>query len=310
MSRNESTLDTSPIHWKQFALLVTFVILGTTLLGTFSDAIQSFGALVVFVAMAIIASLTLLTLYVLNIFHERQYREEKWGKEKAVLIREKEEQQRYYANLIHEVIKGEAQSMLEDVSPDGPFYERLTEFIKTCELSQSFIDMQNNDLFDLMHAMEFLFSNRLHSEMREQYFYCEIDPALKGVYLDYRQKYELTFFLRECLNNIRKYANYKHVGLIIYLEKKGSSQPNVSEIVLEIKDDGRGLQKGLGVVDQELEINANNVGLFRELYLRGRRCTGIDEMFRKAMRMKGELLIRSIVGEGTQVKLRFFPNSG
>lgn len=231
-------------------------------------------------------------------------------KEKKRISREKEEQQRFFSNLIHEVIKGEAQAILADVSPDNTFREQLCEFIKTCELGQTFVDQDNNDLFDLMKGMEFIYSNRLHSEIYERYFYCEIDPSLKGIQLSYRQKYELIFLLRECLNNIRKYSRYKHSGLKISYEKAFSSDRTGRAVLLEIKDDGIGLQNTLSILEPEIEINALNLPGFYERYLSARRCTGIVEIFRKAARMNGCLTLRTSQGGGTSIQLRFFPNSG
>lgn len=227
-------------------------------------------------------------------------------REKKSLALEKEEQQRYFSNLIHEVIKGEAQSILAGTNYDGALREPLMDFIKTCELGQSFVDKNNNDLFDLMKGMEFIYSNRLHSEIREQYFYCEIDPSIKGIKLCYRQKYELIFFLRECLNNIRKYSGYKHTGLKVTCE----NHPAGKGILLEIKDDGVGLQHTLSIPETEVEINSGNLKVFYEKYLQPKRCTGIMEIFRKASLMKGKLVVQTVMGHGTSIQLRFFPNSG
>jgi hypothetical protein len=231
-------------------------------------------------------------------------------REKKKIVQEKEEQQRYFSNLIHEVIKGEAQSLLADVEPDHIFREHLCDFIKTCELGQTFVDRDNNDLFDLMKGMEFIYSNRLHSEISERYFYCEIDPSMKGIQLSYRQKYELIFLLRECLNNIRKYSGYKHTGLKIFYEKIRHSDKYGRAVILEIKDDGIGLQNTLSISEPEIEINAFNLSSFYDRHLSAKRCTGIVEIFRKAARMNGSLTLLTSQGRGTSIQLRFFPNSG
>lgn len=246
---------------------------------------------------AVILLTTLLVLY--HLFLERNR-----------IAQEKEEQQRYFSNLIHEVLKGEAQAMLVDAMANQKFHERLCEFVKTCELGQTFVDCDNNDLYDLMKGMEFIYSNRLHSEISEQYFYCEIDPAIKGLKLSYRQKYELIFLLRECLNNIRKYSRYKHTGLKIFPEKSAHSQRSKRAVILEIMDDGIGLQNTLGIPEPQIEINARNLSHFQERYLSARRCTGIVEIFRKAARMDGCLTLQTIQDQGTSIQLRFFPNSG
>ncbi len=229
-------------------------------------------------------------------------KEARLSKEKALLTSEKDTQQRFYANFIHEVIKGEAQCMLSEVGQDIPMREHLTEFVKTCELGQSFVDQHNNDLHDFMQNMQFIFSNRLHSELQERYFCCKIDPSLRGIALNCQQKYELTFFLRECLNNIRKYAHYKHVSLHIFRER------NNSAIILEIKDDGIGLHRTLNLAEPDFEINETNYSQFYENHLQKERCTGIREIFHKAERMKGKLTIRPNDSQGTAIWLRFYPN--
>jgi hypothetical protein len=233
--------------------------------------------------------------------------EKKLLKEKEILALAYEEQQRFYANLIHEVIKGEAQSMLLETPAENSMKEQLTDFVKTCELGQYFVDKDNNDLYDLMKGMEFIFSSRLHSEMDERYFYCEIDPMLKGTRLNYRQKYELIFFLRECLNNIRKHAQSRHIGMKIKLK---TSVDGPFAVLLEVNDDGIGLQKMLGIEEPEFEINETNLPQFFERYLKHRRCTGIREIFVKAARMGGQLVMRSVLGQGTKVELHFFPDPG
>ncbi len=244
---------------------------------------------------------------IFNLQRKRRLFEKKLLREKEILALEHEEQHRFYANLIHEVIKGEAQSILLETPAENSMKEQLTDFVKTCELGQYFVDKDNNDLYDLMKGMEFIFSSRLHSEMEERYFYCEIDPLLKGIQLNYRQKFELIFFLRECLNNIRKHAHSRHIGMKI---KRENSEGNLYKVLLEIKDDGIGLQKVLGIEEPEVEINEKNLPQFFEQYLKNRRCTGIREIFVKAARMKGQLVMRSVREQGIQVQLHFFPDSG
>jgi two-component sensor histidine kinase len=224
--------------------------------------------------------------------------------EKETIAREKEIQQRFYANFIHEVIKGEAQCLLVESTAGDNLRDHLAEFVKTCELGQSFVDQSTNNLYDLMKTMEFFYANRLHSEMEERSFYCDIDPALQSVELDDQQKYELIFFLRECMNNIRKYASYKHTGLKIHREKGAGKA-----ILLEIKDDGLGFQHSLGMDEKSVEINEQNLLQFYKNHLQHRRCTGIREIFRKAARLKGKLTIRSASGEGTSILLRFHPTA-
>lgn len=263
---------------------------------------------------AVLLVLTFLVVLILGLTYRafrvarlRQIFEKELLREKQIMVQEYEEQQRFYANLIHEVFKGEAQSILLEAPEESAFREQLIDFVKTCELGQYFVDKDNNDLYDLMKGMEFIFSSRLHSEMEERYFYCEIDPLLKGMRLNYHQKYELIFFLRECLNNIRKHAQSRHIGMKIKREYNVSGHYAVT---LEVNDDGVGLQKVLGIEDPELEINENNLPQIFELYLKSRRCTGIREIFIKAARMKGKLVMRSVLGKGTKVNLRFFPDSG
>ena len=204
------------------------------------------------------------------------------------------------------MIKGEAQCLLVESRANNNVRDHLAEFVNTCELGQTFVDQNNNNLFDLMKNMEFIFSNRLHSEMEERCFYCEIDPALKGVTLDYHQKYELIFFLRECLNNIRKYAGYKHSCLKIRVESV-SGASSLKAVLLEIKDDGIGFQQSLGVVEPEVEITEGTLPQFYKKYLQNRHCTGIREIFRKAALLKGKLTIYSSEGQGTSISLRFYP---
>jgi hypothetical protein len=219
------------------------------------------------------------------------------------LILENEEQQRYFSNVIHEVIKGEAQCILAETTANNPLREKLSEFVKICELSQAFIEKSNNNLFELMHSMEFIFAQKIHSEMEERYFYCDISASLKDTIISYKQKYEIIFFLRECLNNIRKHAQYRHVGLIVRQEKQLENEG--STIVIEITDDGKGLQHTLQIDAVEIEINEQNIAQYRQQFFQKKRSTGIVELFKKAQKLNGALAIRSSKNLGTKVCLTF-----
>jgi hypothetical protein len=222
---------------------------------------------------------------------------------KSLLILEKEEQQRYFSNVIHEVIKGEAQCILAETNANDPLQEKLSEFVKICELSQAFIDKSNNNLFELMRSMEFIFAQKIHSEMDEKYFDCDIDASLKSTIISYKQKYEIIFFLHECLNNIRKHAQYRHVGLLV---KQGKQSENVgTTIVIEINDDGKGLQHTLQIDTPEIVISEQNIAQFRQQFFQKKRSTGIVELFKKANKLNGTLVIRSSKDLGTRVCLSF-----
>jgi hypothetical protein len=219
------------------------------------------------------------------------------------LILEKEEQHRYFSNVIHEVIKGEAQCILAETTTSNPLQEKLSEFVKICELSQVFIEKSNNNLFELMHSMEFIFAQKIHSEIDERYLYCDIDASLKDIILNYKQKYEIIFFLRECLNNIQKHAQYRHVGLVVRKEKP--SEKEGTRIAIEINDDGKGLPHTLQTEDTDIVITERNIAQYQQQFFQKKRSTGIVELFRKAQKLNGVLAIRSSKDLGTKVSLTF-----
>lgn len=243
----------------------------------------------------------------LGMLKARQLREIELLQEKESITSEKAEQQRLYANMLHEILKGEVQSALAEVREDGPLKNQLKELVQTCDLGQSFIHQGNDNLYTLMKDMEFVFSSRLNSETNERFFYCEIAPGLKEVYLGHRQRYELIFFLRECLNNIRKYSGYRYAGLKMH---QNLTPAGKEAVTLEISDDGIGLQQALGIPDARIEIQQDNWKDFYAQYLRERRSTGIKGLFEKAERLQGTMRITSNQGTSVVVHLVFLPDSG
>jgi len=227
--------------------------------------------------------------------------------ENEAIALEKEDQNRYYGNILHEIIKGEAQSILVEVNENGSTKDQLAELVTTCELGISIIDPNSSSLYDLLMRMEFFFSSRLHSETKERYFYCEVKDELKKFPLTYLQKYELTFFLRESLNNIRKYSHYNYAALRAY---HANDPIHTSGVILEIEDDGVGLQNSLGIKEDTIELDKDNFLPFYEKHLASGRHTGIKELFEKASRMDSRLTISSTKNKGTIIRLCFLPNSG
>lgn len=204
---------------------------------------------------------------------------------------------RLYENLLHEVIKAEIHSVLT-ITCDPPIRERLLELLHTCELGQTFIEENSNNLFTLLQETAFRFSRFLHSEAEEKYFHWDIPEVLNDIILTYEQKYELIFFLRECLNNIRKHSEFTYASI------RAMYTPANDQVILCIEDNGVGIPHQLGLSKDELNLRNDTLGAFLEQLDSHRRC-GIVELYRKTSELKGQLDIYSCGNTGTTITLSF-----
>lgn len=206
-------------------------------------------------------------------------------------------QLRLYENLLHEVIKAEIYGVLT-ITYDSSIRERLLELLHTCELGQTFIDENSNNLFKLLQETAFRFSKYLHSEVEEKYFHWDIPEMLNGIILTYEQKYELLFFLRECLNNIRKHSEFSYASI------RAKYTPFNDQVILCIQDNGVGIPNQLGLSTDVLNLRNDTFAAFLEQLNAYRRC-GIVELYRKTSELKGQLDIYSCCNTGTTITLSF-----
>ncbi|WP_421795256.1 ATP-binding protein [Haliscomenobacter sp.] len=206
-------------------------------------------------------------------------------------------QLRLYENMLHEVIKAEIHGVLT-IACDPSIRERLLELLHTCELGQTFIDKNSNNLFKLLHETAFRFSRYLHSEAEEKYFHWDIPEMLNDIILTYEQKYELLFFLRECLNNIRKHSEFTYASI------RAMYTPTNDRVILCVEDNGVGIPHQLGLSKDVLNLRSDTFATFLEQLDSYRRC-GIVELYRKTLEIKGQLEIYSCCNTGTTITLSF-----
>ena len=206
-------------------------------------------------------------------------------------------QLRLYENLLHEVIKSEIHGILT-ITYDPSIRERLLELLHTCELGQTFIKENSNNLFTLLQETAFRFSRYLHSEAEEKYFHWDIPEVLNGIILTYDQKYELIFFLRECLNNIRKHSEFTYASI------GAMYTPANDQVILRVEDNGIGIPHQLGLSIDTINLRNDTFAAFQE-QLKTHRRSGILELYRKTSELKGQLNIHSCCNTGTTITLSF-----
>lgn len=112
-------------------------------------------------------------------------------------------------------------------------------------------------------------------EAKDNFLHFNFDEHLNHLKFDMEKRKDFYLIYKEALNNIAKYAEAKNVWIELAIEK--------AEIILLIKDDGRGFDKNA------VRKSAN----------------GLINMQSRAENLKGEIEIKSECGKGTEICLNF-----
>ena len=131
-----------------------------------------------------------------------------------------------------------------------------------------------NDRFDNIVDRMNAFANEL-LEAKNCNVHLQITPELQKLHLDMSQRKNLYLIFKEAINNAAKYADCRNVWIDI-------SMNGSHKIKMMIKDDGKGF-------DSSVETKGN----------------GLYSMQKRATELKGEIVLNSKVGKGTEMRLEF-----
>ena len=131
-----------------------------------------------------------------------------------------------------------------------------------------------NDRFDNIVDRMNAFANEL-LEAKDCNVHLHITPELQKLHLDMSQRKNLYLIFKEAINNAAKYADCRNVWIDI-------SMNGSHKVTMTIRDDGKGF-------NTHVESNGN----------------GLLSMKKRAAELKGEIVLGSKVGEGTEMRLEF-----
>ena len=110
-------------------------------------------------------------------------------------------------------------------------------------------------------------------------FNLDYQPSILAASLDMEKRKNLYLIFKEAINNAFKYSGCSEINAIISNSNK--------QIKMNIKDNGVGFDVSGKIIGDKLSLSGN----------------GLRNMKSRAVEMKGELLVESVPGEGTEIKL-------
>ncbi|MBK9401350.1 MAG: hypothetical protein IPN36_10975 [Bacteroidetes bacterium] len=175
-------------------------------------------------------------------------------------------------SIFNQVAKESISRKKDDVIP---VLDKIGEYTQISQEAMNdivwMIDSKNDRFENILVKMRTLAAETIGSTA--VHLHLNLDERLKNVKIEMKQRKNLYLIFKESLNNILKYAHCNNVWIDLF--------ENDKMITLLIKDDGKGFK---------LEETKGN---------------GLVNMKKRAMEIKGVLIIESFPEKGTSVKLVF-----
>ncbi len=171
------------------------------------------------------------------------------------------------------------QQQIRNVDFDNkPLVDKINEF--AVETMESMNDIvwninTNNDAFELIISRMRVQAAQL-LEIKGYTVHFDYDEAFNRMKLNMDKRREFYLIYKEIINNISKYADGENVWINLFFHS--------GFIILAVKDDGKGF-----------EINNT-----------GNNGNGLNNIQHRAKTLKGDVVINTSPGKGTEVRLRFY----
>ena len=121
------------------------------------------------------------------------------------------------------------------------------------------------------------------TESKNILLHFDVNEKVEQLHLDMIQRKNFYLIFKEAINNATKYAACKNMWVTISLNGN-------KKLSMIIKDDGKGFETGMADEKKWNEIKGGN---------------GLDNMYRRAAEIKGQLNVDSRLNEGTTISLQF-----